>query len=85
MLHLDKSRTVHKFFTFTEKYTKALKQQEEDEEEEEDDEEGDDDKVKPTPKRGHDFLTQNHIGNPNGMKTTAMVYQEEWQRDAGSP
>ena len=42
---------MHKFFTFMEKYTKALKQQEEDEEEEEDDEEGDDDKVKPTPQK----------------------------------
>ena len=51
MLHLEKSKTVPKFFTFTEKYTEALKQQEEDEEEEEDDEEGDNDKVKPTPQK----------------------------------
>ena len=46
MFHLDMSRTVHKFFTFTEKYTKVLKQQEEYEEEE-----GDNDKVKPTPQK----------------------------------
>ena len=56
MFHLDKSRTVHKFFTFTEKYTKALKQQEECEEEEGDKEEGDSDKVKPTPQTRPKFF-----------------------------
>ena len=55
MFYLDKSRTVHKFFTFTEKYTKALKQQEQHEEEEGDEEE-DDDKVKPTPQKRPQFF-----------------------------
>ena len=47
--HLDKSSTVFKFFTFTEKYTAALKEQEEGEEE--DDEEDNEDKVDPTPQK----------------------------------
>ena len=36
-------------------------------------------------KRGHDFLTQNHIESPNGMRTMAMVDQEEWGPDTESP
>ena len=78
MLLFDKSRTVYKFFIFTEKYTEALKQQEEDEEEEEDDEEGDDVKVKPTPQKRPQFFDQksyqkpkwdedNGNGGPGGM------------------
>ena len=49
ILHLEKSSTVFKFFTFTEKNMAALKEQEEGEEE--GDEEDDEDKVDPTPQK----------------------------------
>ena len=84
MFHLDKSSTKHKYFTFTEKYTKLLKQQEEYEEEEEDYEEGDDDKVKPTPQKRPWFFDpksywkpkwdeDNGNGGPGGMGARSRI------------